>query len=484
MMGYAVLLTLILFSSPLLAQKSPFMMEDADSSSFPSVQLFIRDKKQFPLERENFLIRESRGSETRTVLRPKVLRKEGSRPVHSVFLIQSGTTLEENNFNTRFLQKVVQSSGEEDRFSFIFFSDDLLVIEKDLDRQAALAKARVPGSLSNRNTGTNLDLVFQKVNTILTGESYLSLLVSDTDYKLPPGLRQGLSTSGLPIQVVGKRNFSNFELVRIYGGDFYEIDSQDFLSKYLTDLEYFHKHPAEIRYDSPFQNDFWKGEGDFIRGDWESSQGGKFTYTYKPGVAKQLRFVFLSPGVFLPTIGFLLILTLIGLLLLFRKERGDSEESSDSSVGEAQKRFHARGEEREVYQRMYGDQFHSSPYANPEGVHVSRSLPVSESEFDAAEAYDLATLIQKEGRSPGKQVPIRKAETTLGNGEFSDVLVADPTVSKLHARIRKIKNRFVLYDLISDGGTYLNGKKILRPRVLYDFDEISLGKTVYVFRAK
>ncbi len=483
-MGYAVLLTLILFSSPLLAQKSPFMMEDADSSSFPSVQLFIRDKKQFPLERENFLIRESRGSETRTVLRPKVLRKEGSRPVHSVFLIQSGTTLEENNFNTRFLQKVVQSSGEEDRFSFIFFSDDLLVIEKDLDRQAALAKARVPGSLSNRNTGTNLDLVFQKVNTILTGESYLSLLVSDTDYKLPPGLRQGLSTSGLPIQVVGKRNFSNFELVRIYGGDFYEIDSQDFLSKYLTDLEYFHKHPAEIRYDSPFQNDFWKGEGDFIRGDWESSQGGKFTYTYKPGVAKQLRFVFLSPGVFLPTIGFLLILTLIGLLLLFRKERGDSEESSDSSVGEAQKRFHARGEEREVYQRMYGDQFHSSPYANPEGVHVSRSLPVSESEFDAAEAYDLATLIQKEGRSPGKQVPIRKAETTLGNGEFSDVLVADPTVSKLHARIRKIKNRFVLYDLISDGGTYLNGKKILRPRVLYDFDEISLGKTVYVFRAK
>ncbi|EMJ96112.1 FHA domain protein [Leptospira alstonii serovar Pingchang str. 80-412] len=483
-MGYAVLLTLILFSSPLLAQKSPFMMEDADSSSFPSVQLFIRDKKQFPLERENFLIRESRGSETRTVLRPKVLRKEGSRPVHSVFLIQSGTTLEENNFNTRFLQKVVQSSGEEDRFSFIFFSDDLLVIEKDLDRQAALAKARVPGSLSNRNTGTNLDLVFQKVNTILTGESYLSLLVSDTDYKLPPGLRQGLSTSGLPIQVVGKRNFSNFELVRIYGGDFYEIDSQDFLSKYLTDLEYFHKHPAEIRYDSPFQNDFWKGEGDFIRGDWESSQGGKFTYTYKPGVAKQLRLVFLSPGVFLPTIGFLLILTLIGLLLLFRKERGDSEESSDSSVGEAQKRFHARGEEREVYQRMYGDQFHSSPYANPEGVHVSRSLPVSESEFDAAEAYDLATLIQKEGRSPGKQVPIRKAETTLGNGEFSDVLVADPTVSKLHARIRKIKNRFVLYDLISDGGTYLNGKKILRPRVLYDFDEISLGKTVYVFRAK
>ncbi|OCC29942.1 Uncharacterized protein GNX_1492 [Leptospira interrogans serovar Canicola] len=96
-------------------------MEDKDSSSYPSIQLFIRDKKQFPLERENFLIRESKGSETRTVLRPKVLRKEGNRPIHSVFLIQSGTSLEENNFNTRFLQKVIQSSGEEDHFSFYLF---------------------------------------------------------------------------------------------------------------------------------------------------------------------------------------------------------------------------------------------------------------------------------------------------------------------------------------------------------------------------
>lgn len=192
---------------------------------------------------------------------------------------------------------------------------------------------------------------------------------------------------------------------------------------------------------------------------------------------KQFGFIFLSPGVFLPTMGFLLILTLIALLLLFRREKDVGEPSAP--LGETEKRFHARGEEREVYQRMYGDQF--SPYANSEGIYVSRSLPVNESEFETAETYDLATLIQKEGKSPGKQVPIRKSETTFGNGELSDVVISDPGVSKLHARIRKIKNRFVLYDLISDGGTYLNGKKILRPRVLYDFDEISLEKRCTFF---
>ncbi|MDV6234974.1 FHA domain-containing protein [Leptospira ellisii] len=483
-MGRAFLFLLIfVLSCPVWGQKSPFLLEDVDASSFPSVRLTIRDKKQYPLERENFLVRESSGTESRTVLGSKVTRREGNRPIHAVFLVQSGITLEENNSHTRFLQKAVQSSGEEDRFSFVFFSDDLLVVEKDLDRQAALSKAKVPGSLSNGNTGVNLDLVFQKLNGVLTRDSFLSLLLSDAEYVLPRGIRQGLSTSGLPIQLIGRRNFSNFELIRIYGGEFYDISAADSQSRFLSDLEYFRKHSAEIQYESPFQDDFWKGNGEFLRGDWESTRGGKFNFSYKPGTMKQLRFLLLSPGVFLPTIGFLLILTLIGLLLLFRKE-GESDVSGETEIGDAERRFHARGEEREVYQRMYGDQFHSSPYANPEQVVSFRSLPVYESEFESAEAYDLATLIQKEGRSPGKQVPIRKAETTLGNGEFSDVLVSDPGVSPVHARIRKIKNRFVLYDLISDGGTYLNGKKVLRPRVLYDFDEISLGKTVYVFRAR
>ncbi|TGK65684.1 hypothetical protein EHQ13_04925, partial [Leptospira gomenensis] len=397
-MGRVVIILLVaVLSCPVWAQKSPFLLEDVDASSYPSVRLTVRDKKQYPLERENFLVRESSGTESRTVLGTKILRKEGVRPIHVVFLVQSGITLEENNSNTRFLQKTVQSSGEEDRFSFVFFSDDLLVVEKDLDRQSALSKAKVPGSLSNRNTGVNLDLVFQKLNGVLTRDSFIVLLLSDSEYSLPRGIRQGLSTSGLPIQLVGKRNFSNFELIRIYGGEFYDLLAADSQSRFLSDLEYFRKHPAEIRYESPFREDFWKGNGEFLRGDWESIRGGKFNFTYKPGTMKRIRFLLLSPGVFLPTIGFLLILTLIGLLLLFRRE-GETDVSGESEIGEAERRFHARGEEREVYQRMYGDQFHSSPYAHPEQVVSARSLPVYESEFESAEAYDLATLIQKEGR--------------------------------------------------------------------------------------
>jgi len=48
--------------------------------------------------------------------------------------------------------------------------------------------------------------------------------------------------------------------------------------------------------------------------------------------------------------------------------------------------------------------------------------------------------------------------------------------------MRRIEGGYYLYDLVSDSGTYLNGKKLLRPRLLHDWDEIKAGKTVFIFR--
>jgi len=36
--------------------------------------------------------------------------------------------------------------------------------------------------------------------------------------------------------------------------------------------------------------------------------------------------------------------------------------------------------------------------------------------------------------------------------------------------------------MASDGGTFLNGKKLLRPKKLFDWDEIQIGTTVLIFR--
>lgn len=96
--------------------------------------------------------------------------------------------------------------------------------------------------------------------------------------------------------------------------------------------------------------------------------------------------------------------------------------------------------------------------------------------------YSQVWLHQKDGREAGKKIPIIKSEITLGTSDINTVVVEDRFASASHARIRRMQGGYYLFDLISDTGTFLNSKKILRPRLLHDWDEIRMGNTSFIFR--
>ena len=97
-------------------------------------------------------------------------------------------------------------------------------------------------------------------------------------------------------------------------------------------------------------------------------------------------------------------------------------------------------------------------------------------------AYARAWLLQKDGPESGKKFPIFWDQITIGRGEYNTVVTNDQAVSIEHAKIKKVNNAFLLFDLASDNGTFLNGKKLLRPKPLYDWDEIKIGRTLFIFR--
>ncbi len=70
---------------------------------------------------------------------------------------------------------------------------------------------------------------------------------------------------------------------------------------------------------------------------------------------------------------------------------------------------------------------------------------------------------------------------TFGYGDNNTVKIEDTLLSYKHAQITRSRHYFVLYDLLSETGTYLNGKKILRPKTLEDKDIVTIGKTKLVF---
>jgi VWFA-related protein len=101
---------------------------------------------------------------------------------------------------------------------------------------------------------------------------------------------------------------------------------------------------------------------------------------------------------------------------------------------------------------------------------------------DAEYAYTRAWLVEKNGPETGKKYPLYWEEITIGRDAENSIIIKDSAVSLKHAKIKDIKGVYYLFDLASDNGTYLNDKKMLRPKPLYDWDEIIFGRSSFVFR--
>ena len=79
-----------------------------------------------------------------------------------------------------------------------------------------------------------------------------------------------------------------------------------------------------------------------------------------------------------------------------------------------------------------------------------------------------------------KVYPLKAAVINIGRRLNNTVVVDDPRVSRNHAQLRAIKGRFVVFDLNSTGGTFVNGQRA-NQSVLYPGDVISLAGVTLIF---
>ncbi len=76
--------------------------------------------------------------------------------------------------------------------------------------------------------------------------------------------------------------------------------------------------------------------------------------------------------------------------------------------------------------------------------------------------------------------PLIDAVINLGRREDNHLIFDDPRVSRSHAQIRKVHNKFVLFDLDSTGGTFVNGNRISQ-YTLQPGDVISLAGVAIIY---
>jgi serine phosphatase RsbU (regulator of sigma subunit) len=87
-------------------------------------------------------------------------------------------------------------------------------------------------------------------------------------------------------------------------------------------------------------------------------------------------------------------------------------------------------------------------------------------------------LVLLEGAEPGRRVLLGTAPLTIGRDAARDVVLADPDVSRLHARVWVGGDQVFVEDQRSTNGTFIDGQVAIGPTELADGSLLTVGQQV------
>lgn len=85
------------------------------------------------------------------------------------------------------------------------------------------------------------------------------------------------------------------------------------------------------------------------------------------------------------------------------------------------------------------------------------------------------------GGASGHVHPLLDTEYAIGRDASNTIVLNDPSVSSKHARIVRSPDGFIIEDLKSRNGTYVNGERVTESRTLADNDVVRFGRVILTF---
>ena len=93
-------------------------------------------------------------------------------------------------------------------------------------------------------------------------------------------------------------------------------------------------------------------------------------------------------------------------------------------------------------------------------------------------------LTMRSGPNPGTVYALDGDQISIGRDSSNEISVNDAEVSRRHARLTFQGGKYVLEDMGSTNGTFVNGQRLTGPRVLKSGEVVSLGEQiVFVYEA-
>jgi pSer/pThr/pTyr-binding forkhead associated (FHA) protein len=123
------------------------------------------------------------------------------------------------------------------------------------------------------------------------------------------------------------------------------------------------------------------------------------------------------------------------------------------------------------------DETHIIASFSSESIAETRGLPVDQQANIPTDAIPPNAFLILGGT---KIIPLDRPVINIGRRLDNQVVIDDPRVSRAHAQLRVAKGRFLLFDLNSTGGTFINGQRT-NQSVLYPGDVISLSGVTLIY---
>ncbi|WCL47883.1 FHA domain-containing protein [Leptospira sp. GIMC2001] len=468
--------------------KPTFIFEGIDKSKFPEIEIRIRENMKTDLGISNLVVAEEMDGLRTIPIDLEIHRDAVSEPIQLVVSIQPTDSKAINQWSTDLVLSLSTVIEKKDRLAVHIQEDKRFLFLANQSTDSLQSGFILPSVETYSKTLESISFLLDKLSVSERKPPFLLIVlhsrkIPDRDNLIE--LSKKSRRMGIPIHILGFDSSETRKLTEYTDANFYSLEDKNSTKKLFEDIQHYKKPPYRIKYSSRKKIQLFDEKT--IQVDIGILNVQNLSTSYRINIVTRLEDALRDPSIFLPTSIFFLLICITALFLLPRIRASRKNRSSEI---DSHKKTSGNGRDEEsVYEHMYGkkegsgqtsrsfdDEYYES--SMEEASHNSLAIQLN------GEAYERAILIQKEGPSPGRQFNINQSETIIGRSETSDFVIWDNSVSPQHAKIRSIEKHFILYDLLSSQGIFLNGKKLLRPKVLFDFDEIRIGKTLLIFRGK
>ena len=112
---------------------------------------------------------------------------------------------------------------------------------------------------------------------------------------------------------------------------------------------------------------------------------------------------------------------------------------------------------------------------------IRETQPPERNTPPSPEAAPLASLLFRSGASKGRRLPIKVPVVNIGRGDYNDIVIGDPSVSTMHAKLQRREAIWILTDLGSTNGTYVEGERLSGEVALSPGTTLRFGDVIALF---